>query len=604
MDYKKIGFKCGIEVHNRLATSHKLFCNCPAEISNEEPILEVQRKLRPVAGELGKIDPAALFEAMRSRKFNYQLFDSNCLVEIDDEPPRKLNQDALDVVLTVSKMLNAHILDEVHVMRKTVTDGSNTSAFQRTALISKDGKLETSQGNVGIDTVCLEEESAGIIGKEKGVVTYRLDRLGIPLIEIATAPQIKDPKHARELAQKIGMLVRSTGKSQRGIGTIRQDVNVSIKGGARVEIKGLQELDLIEKIIDNEIQRQLSLLKIKAKVKGHIPEAKDVSEIFRLSKSFVGGLVKKEKAWAIKIPNANGLGNFELCPGKTLGRELADYAVAHGVKGLIHSDEDLSKYNLQNEFQELRLALQANRNDAVILIAGRHSKRAIDAVRNRAKLLSREIPEETRVANPDGTTTYTRPLPGSGRMYPETDLEPIRITHEMLKKIKIPESWDKKKKRFSKILPKDMIDQILKSEYLDLFDKYSKQFDPVLVASMFTSTLKDLSRRGVPINNLEDVDFFDVLSFVKDKKISKEAIPEILEKVAKTDMNVNKLVEKLNIKPMTTKDLDKVIDKIIRKNKKLFDEKNVSALMGEVMSEVRGRVDGKIVSKILRKKLS
>lgn len=361
MEYEKIGFKCGIEIHNRLATSHKLFCNCPAIISDEKLTLTIQRKLRPVAGELGKIDPASLFEAMRSRKFNYQVFPSNCLVECDDEPPRKMNQEALEIVLTLSKMLGAHPLNEIHVMRKTVTDGSNTSAFQRTALVARDGFLKSSKGDIKIDTICLEEESAGIVGQEEGIATYRLDRLGIPLIEIATAPQIKDPEHAKEVAEKIGMLIRSTGKSQRGIGTIRQDVNVSVKGGARVEIKGVQELDMIKTIIDSEIQRQLSLIKIRDKLDGKVPEPEDATKVFESSPSFISRIIKNEKAWAIKIPGAAGLLKQELCPGKTLGRELADYAVAHGVKGLIHSDEDLKEYNLEDDFEELRILLQAKK---------------------------------------------------------------------------------------------------------------------------------------------------------------------------------------------------------------------------------------------------
>lgn len=239
----------------------------------------------------------------------------------------------------------------------------------------------------------------------------------------------------------------------------------------------------------------------------------------------------------------------------------------------------------------------------MILIAGKHSRKAIDAVRERVKLLSIHIPEETRVANSDGSTRYTRPLPGSGRMYPETDLEPIIITHELMKKIKIPETWEEKKKKFLKILPKDMVDQVLKSEYLDLFEKYSKSFDPVLVASIFTSTLKDLGRKGVSIENVEDADFFDVLTLVKDKKISKEAIFDVLEKVASSDVSVEKAIELLGIRPLASRDLEKIVEKVMNKNEKLVKEKNFSALMGEIMKETKGRIDGETVFKVLRKKL-
>ncbi|NIO44923.1 MAG: Glu-tRNA(Gln) amidotransferase subunit GatE, partial [Candidatus Aenigmarchaeota archaeon] len=313
-DYKKIGFKCGIEIHNRLNTKTKLFCNCKPRFSEIKPIFLIKRKLRAVAGELGQVDVAAMYEYLRDRTFFYNSYsDETCLIETDEEPPMPINKEALEVALQVALLLKAEIPDEIHIMRKTVIDGSNTCAFQRTAIVGLNGVLETSKGKVGITNVCLEEESAGIVKQEDNEITYRLDRLGIPLIEIGTAPDIKSPEHAKEVAEKLGMIIRSTGKSQRGIGVTRQDVNVSIAKGARVEIKGVQELDLIPEVIENEIKRQQDLI------------LKD----------------KKPK-------------------------------------------------------------------------------------------------DETRIAKEDGTTEFTRPLPGGERMYPETDLETVVITKGFLSKIKIP----------------------------------------------------------------------------------------------------------------------------------------------------------------------
>jgi Glu-tRNA(Gln) amidotransferase subunit E-like FAD-binding protein len=478
MDYKKIGFKCGIEIHNRLNTETKLFCGCKPRFSESKPILIIKRKLRAVAGETGQVDVAAMYEYLRDRSFFYQCYDDEtCLICIDEEPPKSVNKDALEVALQITKLLKADIPEEIHIMRKTVIDGSNTCAFQRTAIVGLNGVLKTSQGNVGITNICLEEESAGKVKKEGSEITYRLDRLGIPLVEIGTAPDIKNPEHAREVAEKLGMIVRSTGKSQRGIGVTRQDVNVSIKGGARVEIKGVQDLDLLPKLIDNEIKRQQEIIK-----KGKKPK------------------------------------------------------------------------------------------------------------------------EETRIAKPDGTTEFTRPLPGGERLYPETDLESIVIEKSFLSKIKVPETWEQKAKRFKNKLPKELADQILRSEYLDLFERFSKTYNPVLVANTFISTVKDLRRQGLDTEFTEE-QFNDIFSSIKNKTISKEAIPDILQILAKRKVSVKEAIKKSGLKGMTEEDLRKIVKEIIKKHPDLVKQKRASPLMGIVMKEVRGRISGKTVAKVLNEEL-
>jgi len=486
IDYKKIGFKCGIEIHNRLNTKTKLFCNCKPRFSGTKPIELIKRKLRAVAGELGQVDVAAMYEYLRDRTFFYNCYpEETCLIEKDEEPPKPINKEALEVALQVALLLKAEIPDEIHIMRKTVIDGSNTCAFQRTAIVGLNGVLETSQGKVGITNICLEEESAGIVKQEGKEITYRLDRLGIPLIEIGTAPDIKNPEHAKEVAEKLGMIIRSTGKSQRGIGVTRQDINVSIDKGARVEIKGVQELDLIPELIENEIKRQQDWIK-----------------------------TREEKPF-----------------------------------------------------------------------------------------LAMETLATTRVVKEDGTTVFTRPLPGGERMYPETDLETVVVTKGFLSKIKVPETWEKKAKRFSKILPRQIVDQVLRSEYLDLFEKFSKEHDPVLVANTFTSVVKDLRRRRFETGFLTEEHFDKLFSNVKKKKIAKEAIPEILEIVCKDKISMEQAIEKSGFKALTEDQLRKIIKNIFKQHPKLVKENKVSALMGEVMKEVRGRIDGKTVSKVLKEEL-
>jgi Glu-tRNA(Gln) amidotransferase subunit E-like FAD-binding protein len=271
IDYSKLGFKAGLEIHQQLDT-HKLFCNCPSVLKQEEPDFIVKRKLHAVAGEAGEVDTAAAYQASLDKEFIYQGYDSICLVELDEEPPHEISKEALKIALQISILLNAKIVPLSQIMRKTVIDGSNTSGFQRTVLIARDGYVETEKGRVGVEGVFLEEDAARSIAKNTNQAIFRLDRLGIPLVEIATAPDIKTPEQAKEVALHIGNVLRSC-KVKRGLGTIRQDVNLSIKRGARTEIKGVQEPDLIVKTINNEIKRQLKLISTKKKVEQSVRKA-------------------------------------------------------------------------------------------------------------------------------------------------------------------------------------------------------------------------------------------------------------------------------------------------------------------------------------------
>jgi Glu-tRNA(Gln) amidotransferase subunit E-like FAD-binding protein len=256
IDYAKVGFKAGIEIHQQLESKEKLFSHSLNVLRSDEPEYIIERRLHAIAGESGEVDIAAKYQAGLGKKYVYEGFDTISLVELDEEPPYPLNEEALKIVLQISLLLNCTPLKYSQIMRKTVIDGSNTSGFQRTVLIARDGWIDTSYGKVRVDTICLEEDSARLIKKEDDKVIFRLDRLGVPLIEIATAPDMKNPEHVKEAALKIGEILRAC-KVKRGIGTIRQDVNVSVKGHERVEIKGFQDPKMMIKTIDLEIERQL-----------------------------------------------------------------------------------------------------------------------------------------------------------------------------------------------------------------------------------------------------------------------------------------------------------------------------------------------------------
>jgi Glu-tRNA(Gln) amidotransferase subunit E-like FAD-binding protein len=477
IDYKKLKLKAGLEIHQQLDTANKLFCNCSTAMKEREPIAVMKRKQHPVASELGEVDVAAQYEFLRSRAFTYQIFrNETCLVELDEEPPRPLNLEALQIALQVALLLNCEIPNEIHVMRKTVIDGSNTSGFQRTAVVGLNGSMKYKGRRIAITHVSLEEDAAAIVKEEGENVTYRLSRLGVPLVEIGTG-LLEDytPQEIQDIAFNIGMICRSTEKVKRGIGTIRQDINISIRGGKRVEIKGVQDLGLLAKVVELEVKRQLSLPKVE---------------------------------------------------------------------------------------------------------------------------------EETRAVNEDGTTKYTRPLPGSARMYPETDIQPIVLQKEFVEKLRkeLPEPWMKKLARFqSKYrLSEDLAKQIIRSEHLELFEKIVNKTNAhaSIVANAFISTIKDLEKREkVEIRRLREEHYIDLFENIAKGKIVKEAIPEIIKFLAeKPGETATSAIKELNLEPIGIVELRKIVEEVIAKPGLIYDK-----AVGLVMSKVRGRIEAEVVMQQVKK---
>jgi len=325
-----VGLRVGLEVHRQLDTRHKLFCECPTILSTKPPTLTFERRLRPTQSELGQIDPAALFEFNKERAIKYEADpETTCLVELDEEPPHKLNPEAVDIGLTISLLLHARPMDEVHVMRKVVIDGSNTTGFQRTAIISLNGKLDADGKEIPIQQISLEEDAGRKTGEDKNAVIFRLDRLGVPLIEIATGPVIKDAQEAGRVAFAIGQVLRATKKVKRGLGSIRQDLNISIEGGALIEIKGVQELELVSKAIELEVQRQTSLLQIRDELRSRKVKPADLREDFHdltpllsqsESKIVQSALKQGGTVQGVKLAGFAGLLERELMPESDWGR--------------------------------------------------------------------------------------------------------------------------------------------------------------------------------------------------------------------------------------------------------------------------------------------
>ena len=475
VDYKKLNFKAGLEIHQQLDTS-KLFCNCPGILRKDEPDFEVMRKLHAIAGESGEIDIAAQHEAELRKEFVYQGYDTTCLVELDEEPPHEINKEALMISLHIALLINMKLIPVTQIMRKTVIDGSNTSGFQRSVLIAQDGYVETSFGRVGIDYLYLEEDAARIVEKGDKKDIYKLDRLGMPLVEIVTAPDVKTPEQAKEVALYIGEILRSC-KVRRGIGTIRQDVNISIRGENRVEIKGMQDMRIFIKVIENEVLRQMRL-----------------------------------------------------------------------------SDK-----------------------------------------KNPTKM-------EVRNAQKDGSTRYMRPLPGSARMYPETDLPLLRVSRKMIDEAR--KTLPKMKKDIEKELEKEglnkeMISLLLKQNKIEEFKELLNIISrPQIIVKTLLIFPKEIARREkISLTKVEKILNKDVLSSVlenlKKRKISENQIKQVLENIVKG----KSYKEALKIKKEDLHGIEQKIERLIKEKPGL----SLNAYMGLIMKEFKGKISGKEVSEIIKK---
>ena len=538
-------FMCGIEIHQQLDTK-KLFCSCESHLSDEGKGGIYFRKLRPTASEMGEIDPAALEQFKRNIGYKYQGSPGvSCLVEFDEEPPHNANGDAINTVLTFSEMMGARVVDEVHFMRKVVVDGSNTSGFQRTALIGIDGEIEVNGRKISILSVCLEEDAARKVETKDGEITYRLDRLGIPLIEVATGPDIRTPEEAMEVALRIGTLLRATKKVKRGIGTIREDLNISIPGGARIEIKGVQELRLLPLYVENEVKRQKMLLRIKQILNERGTSAVnfepiDVTDIFKDSESNVikNALSDKGKVIAVKLPKFGGVLNGDNGTLR-LGSEIAQRARTKGVKGIFHSDE-LPAYGIEEKYvTNLKEFLNLGKDDAFAICAAKEKKAndALEAAVMRANLALVEVPEETRDPLPDGTSKYSRPLPGAARMYPETDVPPIGISREKMQEVRenlppLPEEIIARLVDTYK-LNDQQAKVIVRNDYTDLFELIVKQYGFVTVAAtMFLNNYSELEKEGISPESIAEEDILKVYAMLAESKFAKEALPALLKEIA------------------------------------------------------------------------
>lgn len=615
--------KAGLECHQQLDVG-KLFCRCPIE-EPEHHIHKFTRKLRLTASELEKIDPAALEAFKRDYLYEYSAYNNcSCLIEADEEPIQPINQEALDTILLVSLMSNSKILDEFFVMRKIVLDGSNTSGFQRTMLISTGGNIKVNGKNVGIQTIVLEEDACTPLEKTPEKIGYSLHRLGVPLIELATEPVLTSPKEIKDCAMRIGEIFRRTCKAKRGLGSIRQDVNISIEGGARVELKGVQDIELMEECAIQEIKRQENLILIKEELKRRNISEKDLDEKFiDVTKEFSQtdcnlikkGLERKSKVLALKLNGFSGLLGKEIQKGRRFGTELSDYIkMRNKVNGLFHSDE-LPNYGLtQEEKSRIFDLLKCDKNDGFVLVCEETQKaeEAIKTISERCKTALLKVPGETRNINECGSSSYLRPLPGAGRMYPETDHESVSANAAYLKELlkKIPLTVEERQKLYAKQgLSQKLIEKMQLDNYAIFFEKMvAKGYDPTFTAILLLETLTTVEREGYDIRKFNEDRIGIILDCYKKGRITKDVVEDVIKTwISKPKHTIDEVLNELNIKKTDSSELEKVVKSAIEKNRQLIKEKGAyaeSTLMGQIMKEMKGKASGTEVNAILKKEIS
>jgi glutamyl-tRNA(Gln) amidotransferase subunit E len=576
---------------------------------------------------MGSMDPAAVFESKKYKILKYvSSQDSSCLVEADEEPPYSVDMHALETTLIVALALHSYIEDEFHVMRKIVIDGSNTTGFQRTMLIARKGYLGVRGKKIGVQSICLEEDAAKIVKNYEKNTSFSLDRLGIPLIEVTLEPIAASGDLITEVALALGRLLRSTKRVARGIGSIRQDVNISIDNGPVVEIKGVQQLWQLSRVIEYETLRQDALIDIAGQIRNRISRsprrvvsiARDVTAILSSSESNVIKQILKDKNnrfSALLVRNFQGMLGFEPTTGIRLGKQLSELVRFYGLGSIFHSDE-LPNYGMSiKDVTKIRLELGMTKNDAFILIGG-----PVDLIKLVEQELSARLDSavegvvaETRSVSEDGSTIFMRPRPGSARMYPETDIPYLSVRASYLKKLEslVPPPWNEilvsLRERYG--LNVKLAEQIYDSDYLGLFEEVISvtKILPTFVASKLTEDLVNFQRQGLDLNLLQDRIIREAFIMLNDGRIAKESIPLIFEKIMRKEASgIEEAISSLGIMPVNIDTLRETVDRAILDNQDIVLQRGNAAmglLMGRCMAVLRGKIDGEKVNKMLASRL-
>lgn len=617
-DYHLVGFKSGLEIHQQLLTKKKLFCRCPAGIYSTMYNAEILRHMRPTLSELGEYDGTALMEFKTKKEIIYQINrETVCTYEMDDTPPFEINDEALDIALGIGMLLNCSMVDEIHIARKQYLDGSIPTGFQRTSILALDGKIPFKDRHINIVQLSIEEDSCREVSDIGHRRVYLSDRLGMPLIETVTAPDMLTPQEVAEAGDICRRLVKSTGRVRTGIGSARQDVNVSVEGGTRIEIKGVPRIPMIPLLTYNEAMRQWNLLRLKEELfrRGITTETfqakyEDVTKLLKrtyflpVQNALNQGMVVK----CALLKGFRGLLNWPTQTDTFFSKEISDrvrvIACLTTLPNIIHSDSKGDTLS-SSDWQKIKKSMGAGEDDAMVLVWGNPADAEMGAgeIIIRAKEATIGVPSETRQALRDGTNGFERILPGPDRMYPDTDLPPKKITRERLSKIRLslPEPvWDREAWYRNLKVPKDVIEPLAVSRYADLFKKLVTkwQIDPVLASVALIQYPKRLKHKGLDAEILTDIIFEGIFLAYRQGTLSREGILLAMENAARSGSFSLELLPP----PCSESEL---MEAAVSARKELSEIKIHNAgrektvLMSLIMKRLRGRIEGtKVMEKI------
>lgn len=614
-DYQTVGFKSGLEIHQQLLTEKKLFCRCPAGQYSKEYDAEILRHMRPTLSEMGVYDGTALMEFKTKKEIIYRIKrETVCTYEMDDTPPFLINEEAIEIAIGIGMLYNCNIVDELHIARKQYLDGSIPTGFQRTAIYALDGWIPYKDHKVKIVQMSIEEDSCREVADIGHDRIYLTDRLGMPLIETVTEPAMRTPNEVAEVAWLCSKLVRSTHRVRRGIGAARQDVNVSVTGGTRIEIKGVSKIGYIPRLTYNEAMRQWNLLRLREELKrrGITPdtfkaESFDITNILKkvhyapLKNAVETGM----KIQCVVIKGFNQLLHWQTQTNTFFSKEISDrvrvIACLTSIPNLIHSDSKTDTIT-SSDWQKVKKYTNASDADTMVIVWGSEedAQTAVNEIIIRAKEATIGIPSETRQALSDGTNGFERILPGADRMYPDTDLPPKKITKERLDNIRswLPEQFWKRREWYKQLgIPKDTIDELSVSKFAELFKKAVNNWkvNPTTAAVFLIQYPKRLKRAGCEPDWLNEDILKNVLKAFAEGKIARDALFITLknavglgaftDEIIPPQLNIQELEKEINSAKADLKDL------------KLYKNGNEPVLlMGLLMNKLRGRIPANIVA--------
>jgi glutamyl-tRNA(Gln) amidotransferase subunit E len=570
IDYQELGLRAGLEVHQQLLTDNKMFCHCPAGRYTETHDGEVLRHMRPTLSELGEYDGTALMEFRTKKNIIYLLHKENvCTYEMDDTPPFLVNQQAIDIAIEQCLMLGCDIVDEVHIARKQYLDGSIPTGFQRTAIVGVNGRLPFRGREISITQVSVEEDSCREVSDRGHLIVWRTDRLGMPLIETVTGPDLRTPEEVAEAILLVGRVCRSTGHVRVGIGASRQDVNVSVRGGRRVEIKGVPQAHWAVRLVHGEAVRQMNLLRLRDELHSRgfrRPEdlkidSINVTDLFSTC-AFKPFRIESWEKWvastgrrpgfelgagpfcvrAVCLKGLTGTLNWPTQPDLTFASELAGrirvIAGLDQIPILFHDEKWPDYEGSVADLRRLRARLRCDPGDAVVIVWGSEADTvtATEEIQKRYADAIDGVPNETRQPFRDGHTDFERILPGPDRMYPDTDSPPTPVTRERVERLRrqlAPRPWDREERYRAAGVPTPTIHYLIRRNGAHLVDLVTLAGGDLRDACfLFGERLKGLQRARVPVDAIPETRWCELFAAMKNQTALREAWELIVRKLA------------------------------------------------------------------------